>query len=107
MLDLLDFLEDKYRVDQTRIYLTGLSMGIIYPTIESRDYCKCPGPFKSDPVDTVQRELFPSNVFDLLPTEHACYLFHDLFQQLDTSSIESQYSPWANTPIIRGSSLAF
>ena len=51
------------------------------------------GPFKSDPVDAVQRQLFPGNVFDLLPTEHDCYLFHDLFQQLNTSSIESQYSP--------------
>ena len=51
------------------------------------------GPFKSDPVDTIQRQLFPGNVFDLLPTDHDCYLFHDLFQQLDTSSIESQYSP--------------
>ena len=38
------------------------------------------GPFNSDPVDTVQRELFPGNVFDLLPTEHDYYLFHDLFQ---------------------------
>ena len=47
------------------------------------------GPFKSDPVDAVQRQLFPGNVFDVLPTEHECYLFHDLFQQLDTSSIES------------------
>ena len=51
------------------------------------------GPFKSDPVDAVQRQLFPGNVFDLLPTEHDCYLFHDLFQQLNTSSIESRYSP--------------
>ena len=51
------------------------------------------GPFKSDPVDARQNQLFPGNVFDLLPTDHDCYLFHDLFQQLDTSSIESQYSP--------------
>jgi transposase len=51
------------------------------------------GPFKSDPVDAIQRQLFPGNVFDLLPTDHDCYLFHDLFQQLDTSRIESQYSP--------------
>ena len=28
------------------------------------------GPFKSDPVNAVQRQLFPGNVFDLLPTEH-------------------------------------
>ena len=45
-------------------------------------------PFKSDPVDTVQRNCFQAVT---LPTEHDCYLFHDLFQQLDTSSIESQY----------------
>ncbi len=51
------------------------------------------GPFKSDPIDANQRQLFPGNVFDLLPTDHDCYLFNDLFQQLDTSSIESQYSP--------------
>ena len=35
VLDLLDFLEDKYRVDQTRIYLTGLSMGGV------RDLASC------------------------------------------------------------------
>jgi transposase len=51
------------------------------------------GPFKSDPVDASQRQLFPDSVFDLLPTDHDCYLFHDLFRQLATSSIESQYSP--------------
>jgi transposase len=50
-------------------------------------------PFKSNPVSFNQRQLFPSNVFDLLPDDHDCYLFHDLFQQLDTSSIEALYSP--------------
>lgn len=51
------------------------------------------GPFKSDPVDASQHQLFPGNVFDLLPTDHDCFLFHDLLQQLDTRTIESQYSP--------------
>ena len=51
------------------------------------------GPFKSDPVDVSQNQLFPGNVFDLLPTDHDCFLFHDLLQQLDTRTIESQYSP--------------
>ena len=50
-------------------------------------------PFKSEPADFHQRSLFPSNVFDLLPTDHDCFLFHDLFQQLDTASIEAKYSP--------------
>ena len=50
-------------------------------------------PFKSDPVNVTQRQLFPSNVFDLLADDHDCYLFHDLFEQLDTRSIEVLYSP--------------
>jgi len=50
-----------------------------------------PVPFKSNPVDASQHQLFPSNVFDLLPASHDCYLFHDLFQQLDTSSVEAKY----------------
>lgn len=50
-------------------------------------------PFKSEPADLHQRELFPGNVFDLLPEDHDCFLFHDLFQQLDTSSVEATYSP--------------
>ena len=50
-------------------------------------------PFKLDPISVDQRQLFPSNVFDLLPDDHDCYLFHDLFQQLDTSRIEALYSP--------------
>lgn len=49
-------------------------------------------PFKSDPPEFHHHELFPSNVFDLLPSGHDCYLFRDLFQQLDTTNIESQYS---------------
>lgn len=52
-----------------------------------------PIPFKSDSIDFDQRQLFPSNVFDLLPDDHDCYLFKDLLNQLDTSVIESQYSP--------------
>ncbi len=49
-------------------------------------------PFKSSPVEYNQSLLFPGNVFDLLPTDHECYLYHDLFQQLDTTLIEKKYS---------------
>jgi len=39
-----------------------------------------------------QSLLFPSNIFDLLPEDHECYLYEDLFEQLDTATVESQYS---------------
>jgi transposase len=48
-------------------------------------------PFKSSPVEFHQHQLFPSNIFDLLPKDHECYLYADLFEQLDTTALESQY----------------
>ena len=50
-------------------------------------------PFKSDPSSLRQHQLFPSNIFDLLPEDHDCFLFKDLLNQLDTSRIEALYSP--------------
>ena len=50
-------------------------------------------PFKTPPLDAVQHQLFPTNVFDLLAPDHECFLYHDLFEQLDTSSLETNYSP--------------
>lgn len=49
-------------------------------------------PFKSHPAEFNQHVLFPTNVFDLLPPDHECYLYRDLFDQLDTSEIEKKYS---------------
>ncbi len=49
-------------------------------------------PFKQSPVEFNQRLLFPSNIFDLLPKGHECYLYNDIFQQIDTSSLEIKYS---------------
>jgi transposase len=49
-------------------------------------------PFKKSPIEFNQRLLFPSNIFDLLPDDHECYLYKDIFKQLDTTSLESQYS---------------
>jgi transposase len=49
-------------------------------------------PFKKRPIEFSQRLLFPSNIFDLLPDDHECYLYNDIFQQLDTSSLENKYS---------------
>ena len=50
-------------------------------------------PFKTDPLSADQHALFPGNVFDLLAEDHDCFLFRDLFEQLDTTALESQYSP--------------
>lgn len=48
-------------------------------------------PFKKSPIQFNQRVLFPSNIFDLLSEDHESYVFHDIFQQLDTTSIEQKY----------------
>jgi transposase len=48
-------------------------------------------PFKSSPVEFNQHLLFPSNIFDLLPKSHDCYLYSELLDQLDTTALESQY----------------
>jgi transposase len=49
-------------------------------------------PFKNDPVRFNQRMLFPSSVFDLLPKDHECFVYDDIFRQLNISSIEKKYS---------------
>jgi transposase len=49
-------------------------------------------PFKNGPAQFNQRLLFPSNVFDLLPKDHECFVYDDIFSQIDTSSIEKKYS---------------
>ena len=49
-------------------------------------------PFKLSPVELDQRLLFPTNIFDLLSKGHECCLYEDIFQQLDTSKLESNYS---------------
>jgi len=47
--------------------------------------------FKSSPIEFNQHLLFPSNIFDLLAEDHECYLYTELFQQLDTSAVENSY----------------
>ncbi len=49
-------------------------------------------PFKKDPIEFNQRSLFFTNVFDLLPHDHSCFVYEDIFEQLDTSSVEQNYS---------------
>ena len=49
-------------------------------------------PFKNDPMQFNQRQLFPAYIFDLLPDNHDCFVFDDIFDQIDISSIEKNYS---------------
>ena len=48
--------------------------------------------FKPYRKDYCQSRLFATNVFDLLPEDHECFLYQELFEQLDTSEVEAQYS---------------
>ena len=49
-------------------------------------------PFKKDPPEFDQRIVFPSSIFDLLPNDHRCFVYEDIFNQFDTSSVEQNYS---------------
>jgi len=51
-----------------------------------------PVPFKKDPVEFSQRTLMATNVFDLLPKDHDCFVYEDIFSQINTSQIEKKYS---------------
>ncbi|WP_422464117.1 transposase [Endozoicomonas sp. ALB115] len=47
--------------------------------------------FKDSPVEVDQHLLFPTNIFDLLPTDHDCFVYESLFQSIDTSEVEKKY----------------
>jgi transposase len=49
-------------------------------------------PFKDSPVEVNQHLLFPSNIFDLLAEDHDCFLYEEIFKQLDTTRVEQHYS---------------
>jgi len=48
--------------------------------------------FKDYEVERDQHQLFATNVFELLPPEHDCFLFADLIAQLDTTDALEHYS---------------
>jgi len=51
-----------------------------------------PVPFKKDPVEFNGRKLMAENVFDLLEKDDDCFIYEDIFSQIDTKSIEGKYS---------------
>jgi len=51
-----------------------------------------PVPFKEDPKEFRGRKLFAQNVFDLLPKDDDCFIYEDIFSQIDTKVLEEKYS---------------
>ena len=49
-------------------------------------------PFKKDPEEFKGRKLMAENVFDLLPDDHDCFIYEDIFSQIDTKALEEKYS---------------
>ena len=50
-----------------------------------------PPKFKDSPVEFDQHLLFPTNIFDLLPKGHDCFVYEVIFQGIDTSEVEKKY----------------
>ena len=50
-----------------------------------------PPKFKKAPEEFDQHNLFATNVFDLLPKDHDCFIYEDIFNHIDTSEVEKQY----------------
>jgi len=67
-------------------------MVILFYVLNSKREHPMQIPFKKDPIEFKQRALFATNVFDLLPDDHQCYVYEDIFGQLDTSIVEKQFS---------------
>ena len=67
-------------------------------------------PFKSDPVDFTQSKLTPIHIFQYIPKNHDCFIYADIFKELDFSSLFKNYSPigqHAYNPIIIASILIY
>jgi len=49
--------------------------------------------FKSDTDARYEAEHFSGSIFKLLPADHDCFIFNQLMEQIDTSTVEAGYSP--------------
>jgi len=47
--------------------------------------------FKKDPDGFNQGALLATNIFALLSRDHECFIYEEIFKQIDTSSIEVKY----------------
>jgi transposase len=49
-------------------------------------------PFKQAPEKYLQGTFFPSNIFNLLPEDHECVIYNEIFEQIDVTSLYKNYS---------------
>ena len=49
-------------------------------------------PIKKDPEEFKGRKLIAENVFDLLQKDDDCFIYEDIFSQIDTKALEEKYS---------------
>jgi len=49
-------------------------------------------PFKTAPEEYSQSVLFPSNIFDLLPEDHECFIYSEVLELIDVTSLHQNYS---------------
>ena len=50
-------------------------------------------PFKPDPMDFSQSKLSLTHIFQYLPKDHDCFVYADVFKELDYSPLHQNYSP--------------
>ena len=60
-----------------------------------------PVPFKDDPVEFNGRKLLAENVFDLLPADYDCFIYEDIFSQIDNESPPTEVGGFFIIPPIR------
>ncbi|WP_422492056.1 hypothetical protein [Endozoicomonas sp. ALD068] len=62
-----------------------------------------PPKFKDSPVEFDQHLLFPTNVFDLLPKDHDCFIYESIFQNINTSEVEKNITTLVSTHTLQSS----
>ena len=48
-------------------------------------------PYKEVSEEYNQSQLYPSNIFDLLPEDHECFIYNDIIEQIDVTSLHKNY----------------
>ena len=79
---------------------------IIYPTIESRDYCKCPVPSNPTRLMLSSVNCFQATSLTCCRLSMSATCFMIFFSSSIRAVLNRSIAPWANVPIIRGSSWA-
>jgi len=49
-------------------------------------------PFKQAPEEYFQGTLFPTNIFNILPDDHECFIYSEILEQINVTSLHKNYS---------------